>query len=308
MVEMAVERLRRSEMASPGSSVKMMRKALEELPVDEVFLDLEDSVAPGQKLEARRNIVQILNEARPSEGKTVAVRINGVRTRYWFGDLVSVVEGAGDKIDCIMVPKVDEPAEVLAVEKALASLEENLGLDKRIALEAQIETARGLANVNEIARCSDRLEALIFGPGDYAASIGMRGMTIGAQAAGYPGHIWHYAMFQIRNASAAAGLQAIDGPYAVINDLKGFEESAKLARSMGYDGKWVIHPSQVELCNKIFTPTEEEISRAKLIIEEYQRAWAEGRGAIALEGEMIDAATLRIANRIIETAKRLNLI
>jgi len=302
-----VERIRRTEMASPGSSVRMMRKALEELPADEVFLDLEDAVAPNMKEQARENVVNILNEAHPPKWKTVAVRINSLATKHWIDDIKFVVEGAGDKIDCIIIPKVNTAHEIKTVENMLEKLEEKLGLEKKIGIEAQIETAMGMVNVNEIAFSSSRLEALIFGPGDYAASLGIPSLTIGSMISGYEGHIWHYAMFQIRNAAAAAGLQAIDGPYAVIDDLDGLEKSAITARSLGFDGKWVIHPKQIEICNRVFSPSEAEINKARLIISEYQRAWSEGRGAISLEGELVDAATIRMAEKILSLAEKIKL-
>lgn len=285
----------------------MMKKGLTELPVDEVILDLEDSVAPNNKKKAQEDIIEVLCEVRPPKDKTIAVRINGIRSKYWREDLMKVIRGAGKYIDCIMIPKIDEPEDVRTVERIVMDLEEELRLKKRIGIEAQIETARGLAFAREIAFSSERLESLVFGPGDYAASLGMRIMTIGAQSPDYPGHLWHYPMFQVRNSSAAAGLQAIDGPYAVIPDSQGFEKSAKVAKSLGYDGKWVIHPSQIEICNRVFTPTHEEIARAKLIVEEYHKSWEEGKGAVSIEGEMVDTATLKIAARILDIAKRLGL-
>jgi len=304
----SVPRLRRSELSSPASNSDMMRKALTKLTCDEVFLDLEDSVASNQKEKARENVVKTLQDVTIHPTKTVAVRINNVRTEHWVKDVTSTVRGAGEFIDCILIPKVEAAQEVKAVAELLAKLEQELRLEKRIGLEAQIETARGLMSVTDIAFSSDRLESLIWGAGDYAASVGIPSMTIGGAVKEYPGHIWHHAMAEIRNASAAAGLQAIDGPYAALTDLKGFEESARLARSMGYDGKWVIHPSQIEPCHRAFTPTAEEIAEAKLVVEEYGKALEEGRGAIMLGGVMVDAATLRIATRVIEMAKILKIV
>ena len=300
-----VYRVRRTVIATPGSNVKMMRKALEEIPADEVFLDLEDAVTPDMKEEARENIVEVLRESQIPSGKTVAVRINSLDTKFWLDDLITVVGDAGDKIDCIIIPKVETPEDIVAVDKVLSALEAKHSLKKRIGIEVLIETAKAMSHVLEIAFSSGRVESLVFGPGDYAASVGMPSLTIGELKRGYQGHIWHYAMAQIRNASAAAGLQAIDGPYAVIDDLHGLEESARIARAMGFDGKWVIHPKQIETCNRVFTPTAEEIEKAKKILAEDENALKEGRGAIALEGELVDAASVRMAQRILSLAEKL---
>ncbi|HID04644.1 MAG TPA: CoA ester lyase [Aigarchaeota archaeon] len=236
-----VYRIRRTELASPASNVKMMRKALEELPVDEVFLDLEDAVTPDMKEKARGNIVDVLSSSEITPNKAVAVRINSLRTELWLDDLITVVSGAGDRIDCIIIPKVEGPEDVIAVDNVLTALEAKNRLGKRIGIEVLIETAKAVEYIREIAYTSSRVESLIFGPGDYAASVGMPSLTIGELKQEYQGHVWHYVMARIRNTAASAGLQAIDGPYAVIEDLKGLEESARIARSMGYDGKWVIH-------------------------------------------------------------------
>ena len=302
-----VYRVRRTTLASPGSNVRMMRKALEELPADEVFLDLEDAVAPtpSMKEEARENVVNVVNEAEISEGKIVAVRINSLKTEFWLDDLRTIIENVGDKIDCIIIPKVERPDDVTAVDKVITTLEAKKKIGKKIGIEVLIETAMAMEYITEIASSSSRIESLIFGPGDYAASIHMPSLTIGELRRDYQGHVWHYAMARIRNAAASSGLQAIDGPYAVIDDLKGLEETARIARSMGYDGKWVIHPRQLDVCNRVFTPTVEEIEKARRILDEYERAWKEGRGAISLEGELIDAATIRMAERLITLARKL---
>ncbi|HIQ29943.1 MAG TPA: CoA ester lyase [Candidatus Caldiarchaeum subterraneum] len=299
-----VYRIRRTELASPASNVKMMRKALEELPVDEVFLDLEDAVTPDMKEKARGNIVDVLSSSEITPNKAVAVRINSLRTELWLDDLITVVSGAGDRIDCIIIPKVEGPEDVIAVDNVLTALEAKNRLGKRIGIEVLIETAKAVEYIREIAYTSSRVESLIFGPGDYAASVGMPSLTIGELKQEYQGHVWHYVMARIRNTAASAGLQAIDGPYAVIEDLKGLEESARIARSMGYDGKWVIHPKQLEVCNRVFTPTPEEVEKARRILNEYEKARREGRGAISIEGELIDAATIRMAERILTLAGR----
>lgn len=294
-------RVRRSELASPGSNLDMMKKASESA-ADEIFLDLEDSVAPVEKVPARANIVKALNEFNWTS-KIRVVRINGLNTRWAYRDLIEVVENAGNNIDAIMIPKVSRPEDVYMVDKLLTQIEENKGITHKIGIEAQIESALGMANVEQIAFSSPRLESLIFGPGDYAHSIGSTQLTIGVHEFGYPGHIWHYALSRIVNAARAANLDAIDGPFAVIQNLEGFEQSANMAKLLGCGGKWAIHPSQIQPCNKIFTPTKEEIAKAQLIMREYDKAITELRkGAIAIEGEMVDAATYKMAENVISRA------
>ncbi|MEM1942610.1 MAG: CoA ester lyase [Nitrososphaerota archaeon] len=299
-------RLRRTELATPAVSPKMMRKGLMETAADEVFFDLEASVPDSHKDVARRNVVEVLKDVEKPRGKTIAFRINAVDTRFWYDDLKYIISGVGSKIDCVIVPKVNRAADIVLVDKALKVLEDENGIESPIGLEAIIETAEGLLRCGEIAFSSQRLESFIFGPGDYAASLGMSSLVIGGHVEEYPGHIWHYPLFTIRNASAAAGLQAIDGPYALYTDLEGFEKSARLSKSLGFEGKWVIHPSQIEPCNRIYTPSREEVDKARKIVEAYERAVAEGLGAVSVDGIMVDDATIRIAQRIFETAKLLS--
>ena len=303
---MPQRRLRRTELATPAVSVKMMRKGLLETAADEVFFDLEASVPDSHKNVARRNVVEVLKDIDKPKKKTVAFRINSVETSFWYDDLSYIITRVGEKIDCVIVPKVNRAADIEIVEKALRTLEDENGIEKPIGLEAIIETAEGLLRCGEIAFSSQRLETFIFGPGDYAASLGMSSLVIGGHVEEYPGHIWHYPLFTIRNASAAAGLQAIDGPYALYKDLEGFERSARISRSLGFDGKWVIHPSQIEPCNKIYTPSKEEVEKARKIVEAYEKAVAEGLGAVSVDGIMVDDATIRIAQRIFEIGKLLD--
>ncbi|MEM4417442.1 MAG: CoA ester lyase, partial [Nitrososphaerota archaeon] len=232
-------RLRRTELATPAVSPKMMRKGLMETAADEVFFDLEASVPDSHKDVARRNVVEVLKDVEKPRGKTIAFRINAVDTRFWYDDLKYIISGVGSKIDCVIVPKVNRAADIVLVDKALKVLEDENGIESPIGLEAIIETAEGLLRCGDIAFSSQRLESFIFGPGDYAASLGMSSLVIGGHVEEYPGHIWHYPLFTIRNASAAAGLQAIDGPYALYTDLEGFEKSARLSKSLGFEGKWV---------------------------------------------------------------------
>src|SRR5881392_464898 len=258
------------------------------LPADEVFMDLEDSVAPGAKEEARGNVVQALKEG-DWTCKTVVVRVNGVYTKWCYRDVIEIVENAGDLIDCLMIPKVEHAADVRFVAELLRQIEETTGLDKRIGLEVQIETATGITNIDEIATASDRAETLIFGPADMSASLGLPTVTAGLPMPGYPGDHWHFILMRILVAARNAGLQAIDGPYLVIKDLDGFREMATRARALGFDGKWALHPGQIDVLNEVFAPTQEEFDKAEAIIEAYRHATdVQLAGAVMFGTEMID--------------------
>jgi citrate lyase subunit beta/citryl-CoA lyase len=300
-------RARRSCLAVPGSSAKMLAKA-PSLPADEVFLDLEDSVAPGAKEEARGNIVDALKN-HEWENKTVVVRINSIDTQWAADDVRAVVEGAGRCIHCIMIPKVQHAHEVMFVGHLLRMLEATTGLEDRIGIEAQIETARGLENAFEIAHCSERLEALIFGPADMSASLGLPAVTAGLPMPGYPGDHWHWVLERILVAARSAGLQAIDGPYLLIRDLDGFREMATRARALGYDGKWALHPGQIDVLNEVFTPPQEDYDKAEAILESYKHATeVERRGAVMFGTEMIDEATRKMATRLAERGRAAGLV
>jgi citrate lyase subunit beta / citryl-CoA lyase len=279
---------RRTELAVPGSNPRFIAKAVN-TAADLVFLDLEDSVAPEQRPEARRLIIKALNENDWGR-KLRAVRVNATSSQWFYDDLISVVEGAGHNLDVVILPKVNLPGDVYMLDMLLSQIEMKQGLTRRIAIEAQIESAQGMAQVEQIATASRRLAALIFGPGDFAASIGAPMLTIGGHAAEYPGHIWHAALSRMVVAAKAAGLDAIDGPYGVYTDAAGLHSSATQARMLGCDGKWAIHPSQIEPINTIFSPSDEELARARQIHERYQAA----RG-----GELIDAASLKMAERVL---------
>jgi citrate lyase subunit beta/citryl-CoA lyase len=292
-----VTRPRRSCLSVPGSSPKMLQKA-PGLPADEVFMDLEDSVAPGAKEEARGNIIQALKEG-DWTGKTVVVRINGVRTKWCYQDVIEIVENAGDPIDCLMIPKVEYASDVKFVDSLLRQIEETSGLDKRVGLEVQIETATGLTNIDEIANASDRSETLIFGPADMSASLGLPTVTAGLPMPGYPGDHWHYVLMHILVAARNAGLQALDGPYLVIKDLEGFREMAVRARALGYDGKWALHPGQIDVLNEVFAPTQDEFDKAEALLEAYRQATdVELRGAVMFGTEMIDEASRKMAEQV----------
>jgi citrate lyase subunit beta / citryl-CoA lyase len=292
-----VTRPRRSCLSVPGSSPKMLSKA-PGLPGDEVFMDLEDSVAPLAKEEARGNVVQALKEGDWS-GKTVVVRVNGVYTKWCYGDVIEIVENAGQFLDCIMIPKAEYASDVTFVADLVRQIEDTNGLDRRIGLEIQIETATGLTNIDAIATASDRAETLIFGPADMSASLGLPTVTAGLPMPGYPGDHWHYVLMRILIAARNAGLQAIDGPYLVIKDLDGFREMALRARALGYDGKWALHPGQVDVLNDVFTPSQDEYDKAEAMLDAYRHATdVEARGAVMFGAEMIDEASRKMAERL----------
>ena len=295
---MPTGRPRRTELAVPASNPRFLRKASTSA-ADAIILDLEDGVAPFARAEARANIVEALRDLDWGD-RLRTVRVNDVRTQWFYQDLVAVVEGAGRYVDAIVLPKVNRPEDVYMLDLLLGQIEMARGIDHRIGIEAQIETAEGMANVEQIARSSTRLETLIFGPGDFAASIGAPILSIGGHVADYPGHIWHAALSRIVVAAKAAGLEAIDGPFGAYQDLAGMEQSARLARLLGCDGKWAIHPSQIEPLNVIFSPTAEEAARAEEIVQRYQASLDDQRrGAMALRGDLIDAASLRMAERVL---------
>ncbi|MEB3366671.1 CoA ester lyase [Saccharopolyspora karakumensis] len=292
-------RLHRSELAVPGSNMTFIEKAATST-ADVVFLDLEDAVAPPEKEQARKNVISGLTEIDwAGLGKTVSVRINGLDTPYMYRDVVDVVEQAGDRLHTILVPKVGVPADLYVVETLLDQIEQALGFATRVGTEALIETALGMANVEAIAASGGRLEALHFGVADYAASNRARTVTIGGLNPAYPGDQWHFALSRMTVACRAYGLRAVDGPFGDFSDPDGYLAGAGRAAALGCEGKWAIHPSQVELANEVFTPPESEVKRARRIVAELRRAEAEGRGAAAVDGKMIDAASERMARNVI---------
>jgi citrate lyase subunit beta / citryl-CoA lyase len=287
-------RPRRSCLAVPGSSPKMLGKA-PGLDADEVFLDLEDSVAPNEKEAARGNIIEALR-GQDWGDKTVVVRINAIDTRWAYRDVIEVVEAAGEHLDCIMIPKVQAPGEVEFVDHLLRMIEDTKGFDHQIGLEAQIENGPGLTLIDEIAHASERLETLIFGPGDMAAALGMPSLTVGEAIPEYPGDHWHWVLMRILVAARTAGLQAIDGPYAKIHDLEGYREVSRRARILGFDGKWVLHPGQIDVANEVFAPSQQEYELAEDILEAYRQATDVDRaGAVMFGEEMIDEASRKMA-------------
>jgi malyl-CoA/(S)-citramalyl-CoA lyase len=300
--EPATIRLQRSELAVPGSNPALFRKALES-EADYVFLDLEDAVAPADKEQARKNVAAgLLEHDWRERGKTICVRINGIDTQYMYRDVVDVVEQAGQRLDVVLVPKVGVPADVYLVDALLTQIEAARHIPQRIGIEVLIETALGMANVEAIAQSSRRLEALHFGVADFAASVRARTVSIGGLNPDYPGDQWHAALSRMVTACRAYGLRAIDGPYGDFKDPEGFVAAARRAAALGYEGKWAIHPSQIPLANEVFTPPAPETARAKRILAALDEAAHDGRGAAQLDGRMIDAASARMAQNIVQVA------
>jgi citrate lyase subunit beta/citryl-CoA lyase len=295
-------RSRRSCHAVPGSSERFLAKA-PQLEADEVFLDLEDAVAPDEKAAARERVIEALRTLDFGE-TTVVVRVNGTDTQHYYQDLIAVVEQAGERLDAIMLPKVRTPGDVEMTAKLLTQIELACGLEVgRIGIEAQIEDATGLLACEAIAAASPRMETLIFGPGDYSAAVGIPVTTIGGAPEGYPGDHLHYVYSRLVVAARAAGIQAIDGPYARVGDDEGLRERARLARALGMDGKWTIHPGQIAVVNEVFSPSREEWERAEAMLAAYAEAHRAGRGAAVFEGEMIDEANRKMADRIAQSGR-----
>jgi citrate lyase subunit beta/citryl-CoA lyase len=289
-------RPRRSCLAVPGSSPKMLGKA-QGLPADQVFLDLEDSVAPLAKEEARANVVAALNDGGWGD-KTRVVRVNDLTTKWTYRDVITVVEGAGQNLDCVMLPKVQTAEQVVWLDLLLTQIEQVMGFDNRIGIEAQIENAKGLVNVDAIAGASDRGETIIFGPADFMASINMKSLVVGAPHPDYNGDPYHYILMRILMAARTYDLQAIDGPYLQIKDVEGFTAVAKRSAALGFDGKWVLHPGQIDAANEVYSPSQEQYDHAELILDAYDFFTSEAggkRGAVMLGDEMIDEASRKMA-------------
>ena len=318
---MAVKnRLHRSELAVPGTNVRAMEKA-PTLGADLVFLDLEDAVAPDDKEQARANVIDALTSLDWS-ACAVSVRINGLDTHFCYRDVVEVVEAAGDRLDTILTPKVGSPTDVEFVATLLSQIEQAKWIPP-IDLHILIETAAGMANVEAIARAvPDRLEAMVFGVADYAASVQARTTNIGGANPDYSvltdpddsgarerhwGDQWHFGISRMVAACRANGLRPIDGPFGDYNDAEGYRSAARRAAALGCEGKWAIHPSQIALANGVFTPTEQEISRARRILEAMEEAAKEGKGAVSLDGRLIDAASIRMAENLVAKVERMQL-
>src|SRR5215472_14995121 len=297
---------RRSCLSVPGSSEKMLGKA-PNLGADMVFLDLEDAVAPLEKEAARDKVVKAINDLDWGD-VVLCVRVNAWDTKWTYRDVVHVVENASERLDEIMLPKVQSAADVQALDMLLTQIEETTGRKSQVGIEPQIETARGLINVEEICAASPRLETIIFGPADFAASMEMPVLTGGVQIPDYPGDHFHYVFSKILMAGRANGLQVIDGPYLYVRDPEGFRDYCKRTKTLGYDGKWALHPDQVTILNEVFSPTQEQFDKAWAILDAYREATDGQRlGAVMFGEEMIDEASRKMAIKFVTRGERAGL-
>ena len=301
---------RRSTLSVPGHIEKMHVKASQR-NVDVIMLDLEDSVPVEAKEPARARVIQSIH-ALDWQGTTLTVRINGLDTPFGYRDLLEVAEAAGPRIEAVVVPKVDHPGDIHFVCRMLDGIEAAKGFSNRINIEAIIESAEGLEQVSQIAKASERLISLVFGIVDYSASIGARLVSISGHGEKeeeiYPGHRWNFEMSRIVMAAKAHGLLAIDAPYGNFKDPTGLQRSAALACALGYDGKWAIHPDQIEIINLVFSPSKEDVDRAIKVLAAHKKAQEKGLGAVAVEGRMVDQATVRLARQLYDQAKHLKLV
>ena len=315
-VKQTKTRLNRSELAVPGSSPDFFEKAAKS-DTDIIFLDLEDAVAPDDKEKARENIIKALNEV-DFGNKIISVRINGLDTHYMYRDVVDILEKGGERLDLIMIPKVGTSEDVYAVDMLVTQIEDKVGRKKKIGFEMIIETALGMQNVYKIATASKRNESLHFGIADYAASTKAKTTGIGTQNPKYSvltdpdskgnretvwSDMWHYPLSRMVIAARAAGLRPVDGPFGEIQDPDAYESSANRAAVLGCEGKWAIHPSQIGLANKIFTPPEEEVIKAKRILKAMEEAQKQGKGAASLDGRLIDLASVRQAEVMMQKSE-----
>ncbi len=303
------ERLERSVLLAPASNWKMLQKAAA-AQADAVCIDLEDAVAMEEKEASRENIIRAYTEL--DFGKKLKMyRMNGLDTGFAYRDIIEIVEAAGDSIDIIVVPKVSCQKDVYFVEILLTQIESYKNIKRPIGIEALIETAAGCVNIREIAASSDRLEGFIYGSGDYAASVQMPMESIGELDENdklYPGHRWHYVMHAIVSAARAYQKRVIDSPFAGIKNPEGLKQACKVARAMGFDGKWCIHPDQLETVNEAFVPSEKDIEWAQAVLSAYEAALKEGRGAVSVKGKMIDVASLKMCNTIVNRARLAGLL
>lgn len=293
--------LERSYLSVPASNWHMIEKATT-LDADMAFLDLEDGVAPAMKQEARQTVIRAFRDL-DWRGRTRGFRVNALDTPYFYRDVIDVCEAVGEMVDAIILPKVHRPEDVHVLATLLHQIELARGLDQTIRIQAQIESAEGLLNAAQIARASNRIEALVLGPGDLAASLGMPVTSIGGRDAwdqASPGDRWHVAMSTVVIAARASGVGAIDGPLADFRDEAGLTAAARRARALGYDGKWCIHPSQIAVVNEIFTPTDSETAWARRVVEAYEQSTSVRLGATVVDGVMIDAASIRMARRVLD--------
>jgi citrate lyase subunit beta/citryl-CoA lyase len=298
-------RLRRSELSTPASNERMMEKAATS-SADLVFLDMEDSVSPIEKVPARAKVIKALKTLDWGK-KTRAVRVNDLETEYTYQDIITVVEEAGEYLDVIILPKVKAARDVWWVDVLLTQIEKRLHRTRRIGIEVLIEEVEAMLNVEEIARASTRLEALIFGPADYSASQGMDSQVISGALDAYPGDPWHYARNKLVIAARAAGIDAIDGAYPDFKDLNGYRRECVHAKTLGFVGKWAIHPNQIAIANQVFSPTAAEVEYARRIDAAYTEALANGLGAVAIDGKMIDVAVVRSLRNTLQKAEMIGM-
>ncbi len=300
----------RSILSVPGHIQKMHAKALTS-SADNVMLDLEDSVPVEKKKDARRQVIETLL-SNDKGTKTVTVRCNGLDTPFAYQDLIDIVAAAGHRLDAVVIPKVNHPGDIHFVHRLLDGVEMDRQPDANIGIEASIESAQGLENISAIAGASERLVSLVFGIADYSASIGARLISVSghgeAESEIYPGHRWHFPLSRIVMAASANNLQAIDAPYGNFKDPEGLRMAANMTNALGFDGKWVIHPDQIDIVNGVFTPTLEEIERAQAVMAAHQSAVEKGRGAVSVDGRLVDQATIRMARQLCAQAERLGLI
>jgi len=301
---------RRSTLSVPGHIEKMHVKAAQR-NVDVIMLDLEDSVPMEAKESARARVIQSIHTL-DWQSTTITVRINGLDTPFGYRDLLEVAEASGPRIEAVVVPKVNHPGDIHFVSRMLDGIEAAKRFSSRIRIEAIIESAEGLEQISQIAKASDRLITLVFGIVDYSASIGARLVSISGHGEKeeeiYPGHRWNFEMSRIVMAAKAHGLLAIDAPYGNFKDPEGLQRSAALACALGYDGKWAIHPDQIDIINQVFSPSKEDVDRAMKVLAAHKEAQEKGLGAVAVEGRMVDQATVRLAKQLYEQAKHLKLI
>ena len=293
------KRIRRCQLAVPASNEELVKKAVAS-DADHVFLDLEDAVAPDAKPGARKTAIDAFNDLDWGK-KTRCYRINDLRTSWCYQDIIEVVSGARENIDTLMIPKAMDGRDVFFVSTLLDQLEADLGMKKSIGLEVLIEETEGLQNVEDICAASPRMEAVIFGLGDYGASQGIEPISVGGDSS-YPGDLWHYGRFRITMAAKTCGLDAIDGPYANLGNLEGYERECKRAMILGMGGKWALTPKQIPTALQVFSPDERQIKSARMMASEYKKATAAGLGSIKVHGIMVDAATVRLAQNIIDRA------
>jgi malyl-CoA/(S)-citramalyl-CoA lyase len=318
IVEQAPARLNRTELAVPGSNYRFIEKAAES-PADVIFLDLEDAVAPDDKPQARKNIIKALNEI-DFGNKTMSVRINGLDTHYMYRDVIDIIEQGGERLDLFMIPKAGTAADIYSVDMLVTQAEDAVGRKKKLGFEMIIETALGMSNVDAIAAASPRNESLHFGVADYAASTRARTTVIGGPNPMYGvltdatesgerdyhwGDMWHYAIARMVVAARANGLRPVDGPFGDIQDPDGYKAQAFRAAVLGCEGKWAIHPSQIELGQAVFSPSEAEVEKAKRILDAMEQAQKEGKGAVTLDGRLIDIASIKQAENLVNKAKQI---